>query len=244
MRVGISSTETDAGRAAGAGPGVRPRWPAPSSPARSRPAETYVVPAVGREAVHRRRPRPRHQGDDPAPDGRARHRGARAAGDRDARRRAGGRRRTGCSSPTVPATRRRRPARSSCSRARWPSGIPYFGICFGNQLFGRALGLRHLQAQVRPPRHQPAGHGPHHRQGRGHRAQPRVRGRRAARRADRRRRTASRRSATSASTTTWSRASSCATPTGELKAFSVQYHPEAAAGPHDAAYLFDRFVRA
>ncbi len=28
---------------------------------------------------------------------------------------------------------------------------------------------------------------------------------------------------------------------GALKAFSVQYHPEAAAGPHDAAYLFDRF---
>ncbi len=26
-------------------------------------------------------------------------------------------------------------------------------------------------------------------------------------------------------------------------AFSVQYHPEAAAGPHDAAYLFDRFVQ-
>ncbi|MDR2253100.1 MAG: glutamine-hydrolyzing carbamoyl-phosphate synthase small subunit [Bifidobacteriaceae bacterium] len=25
-------------------------------------------------------------------------------------------------------------------------------------------------------------------------------------------------------------------------AFSVQYHPEAAAGPHDAAYLFDRFM--
>lgn len=22
----------------------------------------------------------------------------------------------------------------------------------------------------------------------------------------------------------------------------MQYHPEAAAGPHDAAYLFDRFV--
>ena len=28
---------------------------------------------------------------------------------------------------------------------------------------------------------------------------------------------------------------------GRLVAFSVQYHPEAAAGPHDAAYLFDRF---
>lgn len=26
------------------------------------------------------------------------------------------------------------------------------------------------------------------------------------------------------------------------RAFSVQYHPEAAPGPHDAAYLFDRFV--
>lgn len=26
------------------------------------------------------------------------------------------------------------------------------------------------------------------------------------------------------------------------RAFSVQYHPEAAAGPHDAAYLFDQFV--
>jgi carbamoyl-phosphate synthase small subunit len=29
---------------------------------------------------------------------------------------------------------------------------------------------------------------------------------------------------------------------GALTAFSVQYHPEAAAGPHDAAYLFDRFA--
>ncbi|HLT61705.1 MAG TPA: glutamine-hydrolyzing carbamoyl-phosphate synthase small subunit [Microlunatus sp.] len=28
----------------------------------------------------------------------------------------------------------------------------------------------------------------------------------------------------------------------ELIAFSVQYHPEAAAGPHDADYLFDRFI--
>ncbi|PKW28344.1 glutamine-hydrolyzing carbamoyl-phosphate synthase small subunit [Phycicoccus duodecadis] len=28
-----------------------------------------------------------------------------------------------------------------------------------------------------------------------------------------------------------------------LVAFSVQYHPEAAAGPHDAAYLFDRFIQ-
>jgi carbamoyl-phosphate synthase small subunit len=29
---------------------------------------------------------------------------------------------------------------------------------------------------------------------------------------------------------------------GALLSFSVQYHPEAAAGPHDASYLFDRFT--
>jgi len=29
----------------------------------------------------------------------------------------------------------------------------------------------------------------------------------------------------------------------ETGAFSVQYHPEASAGPHDARYLFDRFVK-
>jgi carbamoyl-phosphate synthase small subunit len=28
----------------------------------------------------------------------------------------------------------------------------------------------------------------------------------------------------------------------DVPAFSVQYHPEAAAGPHDSSYLFDRFV--
>ncbi len=28
----------------------------------------------------------------------------------------------------------------------------------------------------------------------------------------------------------------------DVPAFSVQYHPEAAAGPHDAAPLFDEFV--
>ena len=28
----------------------------------------------------------------------------------------------------------------------------------------------------------------------------------------------------------------------DLPAYSVQYHPEAAAGPHDANYLFDRLI--
>jgi carbamoyl-phosphate synthase small subunit len=29
-----------------------------------------------------------------------------------------------------------------------------------------------------------------------------------------------------------------------LQAFSVQYHPEASPGPHDASYLFDEFMHA
>jgi len=28
-----------------------------------------------------------------------------------------------------------------------------------------------------------------------------------------------------------------------VKAFAVQYHPEAAPGPHDAAYLFNQFAK-
>jgi carbamoyl-phosphate synthase small subunit len=27
-----------------------------------------------------------------------------------------------------------------------------------------------------------------------------------------------------------------------IPAFSVQYHPESAAGPHDSTYLFERFL--
>jgi carbamoyl-phosphate synthase small subunit len=30
----------------------------------------------------------------------------------------------------------------------------------------------------------------------------------------------------------------------ELSAFSVQYHPEASAGPHDSHYLFQEFMQA
>jgi carbamoyl-phosphate synthase small subunit len=36
---------------------------------------------------------------------------------------------------------------------------------------------------------------------------------------------------------------SVATGSAAAPAFSVQYHPEAAAGPHDALYMFDRFVQ-
>jgi carbamoyl-phosphate synthase small subunit len=121
-------------------------------------------------------------------------------------------------------------------------GIPYFGICFGNQLFGRALGFGTYKLKY------------------GHRGinQP-VQDR-----------TTGKVEVTShnhgfAVDAPLDRPTE--TPYGvatvshvclnddvveglelrrgandRLVAFSVQYHPEAAAGPHDAAYLFDRFA--
>ena len=119
--------------------------------------------------------------------------------------------------------------------------LPYFGICFGNQLFGRALGFGTFKLKY------------------GHRGinQPVMD------------RTTGKVEVTAhnhgfavdapldaATTTPYGIATvshvclnddvveglELRTPEGRLKSFSVQYHPEAAAGPHDAAYLFDRFV--
>ena len=118
-------------------------------------------------------------------------------------------------------------------------GLPYFGICFGNQLFGRALGFETYKLTY------------------GHRGinQPVMD------------RTTGKVEVTAHNHGFAVRAPSTpstSTPYGEvsvshvclnddvveglelrrdgrLVAFSVQYHPEAAAGPHDAAYLFDRF---
>ena len=56
-------------------------------------------------------------------------------------------------------------------------GLPYFGICFGNQLFGRALGLGTVQAAVRASRHQSAGARQIDRTRGDHGAEPRLRGR-------------------------------------------------------------------
>jgi carbamoyl-phosphate synthase small subunit len=118
-------------------------------------------------------------------------------------------------------------------------GLPYFGICFGNQLFGRALGLETYKLTY------------------GHRGinQPVMD------------RTTGKVEVTAHNHGFAVRApldATTSTPYGDvtvshvclnddvveglelrrdgrLVAFSVQYHPEAAAGPHDAAYLFDRF---
>jgi carbamoyl-phosphate synthase small subunit len=124
-------------------------------------------------------------------------------------------------------------------------GLPYFGICFGNQLFGRALGLGTYKLKY------------------GHRGinQPVMD------------RTTGKVEVTAHNhgfavqwpdgvpldesvPTPYGVATvshvclnddvveglELRSPEGDLLSFSVQYHPEAAAGPHDAAYLFDRFV--
>jgi carbamoyl-phosphate synthase small subunit len=119
-------------------------------------------------------------------------------------------------------------------------GLPYFGICFGNQLFGRALGFETYKLKY------------------GHRGinQPvmdrttgkvEVTAHNHGFAVDAPRDTAS---STEFGEVTVSHVClnddvveglELRAPDGSLKAFSVQYHPEAAAGPHDAAYLFDRF---
>jgi carbamoyl-phosphate synthase small subunit len=121
------------------------------------------------------------------------------------------------------------------------AGIPFFGICFGNQLFGRALGFGTYKL--------PYGHRginqpvmdlttrrvevTAHNHGFAVDAPP------------------------GAETTTPYGIATVShvglndqvveglelrNREGRLLAFSVQYHPEAAAGPHDARYLFDRFI--
>jgi carbamoyl-phosphate synthase small subunit len=130
-------------------------------------------------------------------------------------------------------------------RGALDSGLPYFGICFGNQLFGRALGFDTYKLTY------------------GHRGinQPVMD------------RTTGKVEVTAHNhgfAVEWpdgvSNDDSVTSPYGDvtvshvclnddvveglelrdadgrLLSFSVQYHPEAAAGPHDAAYLFDRFV--
>ena len=120
-------------------------------------------------------------------------------------------------------------------------GLPYFGICFGNQLFGRALGFGTYKLTY------------------GHRGinQPVL---------DRTTGTVEVTAHNHGFAVAAPLDGATETPYGSasvshvclnddvveglelrdaddrLTAFSVQYHPEAAAGPHDAAYLFDRFV--
>ena len=120
---------------------------------------------------------------------------------------------TGCSSPTAPATRRPPTGQVELLEGALERGLPYFGICFGNQLFGRALGFGTYKLKYghrginQPVMDRTTGKVEVTAHNHGFAVDAPLDA------ADRRRRTASRRSATSASTTTSSRASSCARPT-------------------------------
>ncbi|WP_432557759.1 glutamine-hydrolyzing carbamoyl-phosphate synthase small subunit [Granulicoccus sp. GXG6511] len=121
------------------------------------------------------------------------------------------------------------------------AGLPYFGICFGNQIFGRALGFGTYKLKY------------------GHRGvnQPVMDLN------DRRVEITAHNHGFAVDApldtdvpTKWGTARvshvglndnvveglELRDDQGTLKSFSVQYHPEAAAGPHDSSYLFDRFV--
>ncbi|WP_252973885.1 glutamine-hydrolyzing carbamoyl-phosphate synthase small subunit [Janibacter melonis] len=121
------------------------------------------------------------------------------------------------------------------------AGIPYFGICFGNQLFGRALGFGTYKLKYghrginQPVMDRSTGKVEVTAHNHGFAVDAPLDG---------------------ATDTPFGSATvshvclnddvveglELRSPEGDLRAFSVQYHPEAAAGPHDAAYLFDRFV--
>ncbi len=121
------------------------------------------------------------------------------------------------------------------------ASLPFFGICFGNQLFGRALGFETYKLTY------------------GHRGinQPVMDRTTGSVEVTAHNHGFAVRAPLDAPTTTPYGTATVShvclnddvveglelrDESGALAAFSVQYHPEAAAGPHDAAYLFDRFV--
>jgi carbamoyl-phosphate synthase small subunit len=118
--------------------------------------------------------------------------------------------------------------------------IPYFGICFGNQILGRALGfgtykLRYGHRGINQPvMDRRTGKVEITSQNHGFAVDAPLQG------------------ATQAPEERYGRVEVSHVSLNDdvveglacldIPAFSVQYHPEAAAGPHDAAYLFDRFI--
>ena len=225
MRVGVFSGDGRRGAdgelldRVRAAPADGRRGPAPARSTTPRPTSSR---RSGERRFTRRRARPRHQGDDARADGAsagievhvlpAHH-------DRSSDVLALGAR-TGCSSPTARATRRP-PTHAVALLARGARAPdPVLRHLLRQPDPRPGARLRHLQAAATATAgiNQPV-HGPHHRQGRGHRAQPRVRRRRAARRASGRHPVRPRaRSATSASTTTCVEGLRCLDVPGVLRA--------------------------
>ncbi len=121
------------------------------------------------------------------------------------------------------------------------AGLPYFGICFGNQLFGRALGFGTFKLKYghrginQPVMDRTTGKVEVTAHNHGFAVDAPLEGS----------------TSTPYGEVTVSHVClnddvveglELRSPDGALRSFSVQYHPEAAAGPHDAAYLFDRFA--
>ncbi|WP_121866845.1 glutamine-hydrolyzing carbamoyl-phosphate synthase small subunit [Glutamicibacter nicotianae] len=122
------------------------------------------------------------------------------------------------------------------------AGMPYFGICFGNQILGRALGFDTYKLRFghrginQPVMDKATGRVEITSQNHGFAVDAPIEG------------------TVTAPVERFGKVEvshyslndhvveglSCL----DIPAFSVQYHPEAASGPHDAAYLFDRFMTA
>nr|WP_241979299.1 MULTISPECIES: glutamine-hydrolyzing carbamoyl-phosphate synthase small subunit [Cryobacterium] len=118
------------------------------------------------------------------------------------------------------------------------AGLPYFGICFGNQLLGRALGFRTYKLPFghrginQPVLDKTTGRVEITSQNHGFAVDMPIEG-------------------VHESRTGFGRVEVSHYSLNDqvvegircldIPAFSVQYHPESAAGPHDAEYLFDRF---
>ena len=122
------------------------------------------------------------------------------------------------------------------------AGMPYFGICFGNQILGRALGFDTYKLRFghrginQPVMDKSTGRVEITSQNHGFAVDAPIEGQVTAPEARFGKVEVSHYSLNDQVV----EGLSCL----DIPAFSVQYHPEAASGPHDAAYLFDRFITA
>ncbi|ALG29066.1 glutamine-hydrolyzing carbamoyl-phosphate synthase small subunit [Glutamicibacter halophytocola] len=122
------------------------------------------------------------------------------------------------------------------------AGLPYFGICFGNQMLGRALGFETYKLRFghrginQPVMDKATGRVEITSQNHGFAVDAPIEGELTA--------PVERFGKVEVSHFSLNDRVVEGLNCLDIPAFSVQYHPEAASGPHDAAYLFDRFITA